>query len=240
MKKYMGAILLSLITIILIFTGCASNAAPIDLDNMIIAKIITDAPIDDLLEDVAQTTDPSPTLESTPQPTEDTRSPYYIYVEKASHTITIYTMDDNGDYTVVHATYRTGTGKTQGKTPVGIFKLYDYEDRDRWHSFGSGQAWTQYATPFTSGIYFHAALYRYDKISSMYHDQYYEIGTNITAGCLRTTAEAAYFIFNCPPDTTVEIVNGDPKGTTSDPEPSINPDYPHYDPTDPEIPPNQG
>ena len=235
--KRLPITIIVLITICsILFAGCQPEVELVELESLgTVAP--TDKPTDEPHEEnQGVTSKPA----NTPQPTEDTRSPYYIYVEKGSHTITIYTLDDAGEYTNVLATYRTGTGKTQGKTPVGIFELYANEDRDRWHSFGSDQAWAQYATPFTSGIYFHSALYRYNKIDSMYHDQYYEIGTNITAGCLRTTAEAAYFIFNdCPPGTIVEIVNGNPLDTTSAPEPSINPDYQHYDPTDPEIEPNK-
>jgi hypothetical protein len=65
----------------------------------------------------------------------------------------------------------------------------------------------------------------------MYNSEYNEIGTAVTAGCLRTMGYAAWWIYTyCEEGTVVEIVNGSPRGTTSEAPPKITTS--HVDPTE--------
>ena len=166
---------------------------------------------------------------ATPEPTPDDGLPYYIYVEKGSFTLTIYEKDDNGEYTVVYATYRIAHGGN--KTPAGAFTLGD--SRERWHDFPDGGT-VQYATKYEGRLYIHSPLYATADPKQMwpkYYDGENGIGKESTGGCLRMVTEAAKFIYeNCPVGTTLEIVNGSPKGTTSEDVPSRN--GKRIDPTD--------
>ena len=173
---------------------------------------------------------PAPTAEPTPEPTPvQVEFPYYLYVEKGSYTLTIYKADDRGEYTEVVAAYRIAHGGN--KTPAGSFTLGG--DRERWHEFPDG-GFVQFATRYHKRLYIHSPLYGEENNGYMwpkYYDGELGIGKESTGGCLRMVTEAARFIYeNCPEGTVLEIVNGAPKGTTSDEVPSRNGE--RYDPTD--------
>ena len=164
---------------------------------------------------------PAPTAEPTPEPTPvQVEFPYYLYVEKGSYTLTIYKADDRGEYTEVVGTYRIAHGGN--KTPAGIFTL---GEKERWHNFPDGGT-VQYATRYHERLYVHSPLYAREDASRLwprYYDGDHGIGGSNTGGCLRMVTEASRFIYeNCKEGTTLEIVNGSPKGTTSDPVPDRN------------------
>ena len=164
---------------------------------------------------------PAPMAESTPEPTPvQVEFPYYLYVEKGSYTLTIYKADDRGEYTEVVAAYRIAHGGN--KTPAGIFTL---GEKERWHNFPDGGT-VQYATRYHERLYVHSPLYAREDASQLwprYYDGDHGIGGSNTGGCLRMVTEASRFIYeNCKEGTTLEIVNGSPKGTTSDPVPDRN------------------
>ena len=162
-----------------------------------------------------------------PKP-EEPLHPYYIYVEKGSFTINVYGLDANNEYTKLLHSWRTGVG-SGSKTPTGIFQI---GHKDRWHMYSNG-ACVPYASGYHGSLYIHGPVYSQADIYHMYNDQYREIGQAVTAGCLRTMSGAACWIYeNCEEGTTVEIVNGSPRGTTSDDPPAIVTS--HLDPTDPE------
>ena len=166
-------------------------------------------------------------------------SPYYIYIEKGSHTINIYEMDENGEYTKLVKTFLTATGLTAGKTPTGVFDIVEKYEWKQFDSAGTEReySYSPYVSRFTEGIYMHGPVYEFMDFDSMFGNTYKEIGTNATAGCMRTYTGAAYWIYmNCPLGTTVEVVNGSPKGIET-PE-LIDPIHDrtkgkYYDATDP-------
>lgn len=160
---------------------------------------------------------------SAPAETPDDGLPYYLYVEKGSFTLTIFEKDENGEYTKVYATYRIAHGGN--KTPAGKYTLGGESTRERWHDFPDGGT-VQYATKYEGRLYIHSPLYATADPTQMwpkYYDGEKGIGLESTGGCLRMVTEAAKFIYeNCPEGTVLEIVNGSPKGTTSDAQPSRN------------------
>jgi lipoprotein-anchoring transpeptidase ErfK/SrfK len=184
------------------------------------------------------TEDKTPTATTTPTPIFETDEngnpyelPYVLYVEKGSHTITVYGKADDGSYTKVIHQFLTATGKTAGRTPTGTFYI---GKKERWHKFGD-EAYAQYCSSYRSGMYIHSALYMKKNNRAMYLNTYREIGTNVTAGCLRTYCGAAYWIYtNCDTGTKMYIVNGSPKETKAEDPPSLVNNN-RYDPTDPEI-----
>ena len=172
-----------------------------------------------------------PVVKAAPKPTPKPYTlPYVIYVEKGSHTITIYGKDGVGKYTKVVRQFLTATGKTAMLTPTGTFKI---KGKERWHKFG-GTAYAQYASLYySSTLFFHSPLYSMKNNNTLKVLSYTQIGTNATAGCMRTTTGAAYWIYkNCAVGTKVQIVNGSPKGTKAGAIPSISMSA-TYDPTDP-------
>lgn len=182
-------------------------------------------------ESPAETETPAetPAASATPIPSSGDDLPYYLYVEKGSFTLTIYQKGADGTYSDVYKTYRIAHGGN--KTPAGTFTLGG--DRERWHEFPDG-GFVQFATRYHNRLYLHSPLYGEEDNGYMwpkYYDGELGIGKESTGGCLRMVTEAARFIYeNCPEGTVLEIVNGSPKGTTSDDIPSRN--GKRYDPTD--------
>jgi hypothetical protein len=166
-------------------------------------------------------------------------SPYYIYIEKGSHTINVYEKGDDGEYSKLIKTFLTATGITAGKTPTGVFSVSKKYEWKQFDSAGVAQqySYSPYVVQFTEGIYIHGSVYGEMDFNTMYGNTYKEIGTNSTAGCMRTNAGAAYWIYmNCPMGTTVEVVNGSPREIKT-PE-LIKPIHDlekgrYFDPTDP-------
>jgi hypothetical protein len=146
--------------------------------------------------------------------TDPAPSPYYIYIEKGSHTISVFERDENGEYTKLLNSYLTATGKTAGKTPTGVFAI---SKKYAWKQFDSAgtdrpYSYSPYVSQFTDGIYMHGPVFAEEDFNTMFGNTYKEIGTNSTAGCLRTNVGSASWIYmNCPMGTVVEVVNGSPR-----------------------------
>lgn len=147
-------------------------------------------------------------------------SPYFIYVEKGSHTITIFAKDDNGKYTRAVCTYLTATGRTASLTPVGNFTI---KGKEKWHNWGA--SYSPYCSKYYGGLFFHGPLYRQSNFGTLVESSVTAIGTNASSGCMRTSVNAAYFIYAfCPVGTNVKIVNGSPLGRGAG-KPSISSQY---------------
>jgi hypothetical protein len=143
-----------------------------------------------------------------PEDFETTGSPYYIYAEKGSHTLTVFIKDENGLYTVPLKTFPTATGRAGRMTPAGVFRKGATEE---WHSWGS--AYSPFATQYYPGLYVHGPIYAQKDFSTLYGNMAEQIGSSVTSGCLRTVVDAAYFLAEyCPEDTIIHIVEGSPMG----------------------------
>lgn len=146
-------------------------------------------------------------------------SPYFIYVEKGAHTLSIFSKDDYGLYTQRVATWSTATGKTASMTPTGVFTVGEKEEWHKWPANTySPYASTYYITDnHYGGLFIHGPIYSTQSFSSVLGGSVSKIGTSCSSGCLRTEAEAAYFVYSmCPEGTQVKIVEGSPLGFTPD------------------------
>lgn len=227
MKYIKAAIILILSVLLLISAGCVNEPegqTSVVVDDTV-EPLITAAPTAVPTDTPEPTEEPSPTPLTDPDPDH----PYYLYVEKGSHTLTIYGKDENFNYTVVISVYKVAHGGN--RTPTGIFTLSG--DRERWHDFPLGGS-AQYATPYWGNLFVHSPMYGAQDPSRIWPSYYSGdkgIGTDSTGGCLRMVTEAAKFIYKyCPEGTKLEIVNGSPRGTVSQDVPPIT--KKGYDPTD--------
>lgn len=155
-------------------------------------------------------------------PTGDT--PYFIYVEKGAHTLSIFSKDDYGLYTVRVATWFTATGKSASMTPTGIFTIGKKEE---WHKWPA-KTYSPYASTYYEtnnhygGLFIHGPIYQRTDFSSVLSTSVQRIGTSCSSGCLRTEVEAAYFVYKmCDEGTQVKIVEGSPLGFTPDRKVSV-------------------
>ncbi|MDD6395303.1 MAG: L,D-transpeptidase family protein [Firmicutes bacterium] len=150
-------------------------------------------------------------------PTGDT--PYFIYVEKGAHTLSVFLKDDYGLYNVRVATWSTATGKSASMTPTGIFTIGKKEEWHRWPANTySPYTSTYYETNnHYGGLFIHGPIYQRTEFSSVFSTSVQRIGTSCSSGCLRTEVEAAYFVYKmCDEGTQVKIVEGSPLGFTPD------------------------
>ncbi|MBE6753132.1 MAG: hypothetical protein E7559_02060 [Ruminococcaceae bacterium] len=146
-------------------------------------------------------------------------SMYFLYAEKGSHTLSVFAKDHLGYYTARCATYSTAIGSVSQLTPTGLFEISTKED---WHRWPSG-AFSPYSTKYFDtdnhygGLFIHAPLFMNTKFGTINRTSAAGVGYNVTGGCLRTTVEAAYFVYEkCPAGTQLMIVEGSPLGMTVD------------------------
>lgn len=169
------------------------------------------------------------------QPASDkTEFPYYIKINRRQNCITIYTSDENGEYTVPYKAMICSTG-LYNATPRGTFHL---STKYLWREL-YGKVYGQYATRITGGVLFHSVPYYKKSKSALCTEKYNKLGQQASMGCVRLTVEDAKWIAdNCPSGTTVEIYEDDDPGPLGKPEAAhIDTDSPNkgWDPTDPDV-----
>ncbi|MBN2879747.1 MAG: L,D-transpeptidase family protein [Clostridia bacterium] len=174
--------------------------------------------------------------EQTPAPIDENsteiKNTYMIIVDKADFTFGIFTYDNKGEYTVLVTAFPTAIGYSDRMTPNGTFEI---SSKGEWKSWSTG-SFSPYYTRFTSGLYFHGAVYSSKRNDTMYKSFYNEIGTASSSGCLRTTIEGAKWVYyNCPAGTVVKIVSSSDEVEKVIKTP-LDPYYPRWDPTDSEKP----
>lgn len=159
--------------------------------------------------------------------------PYYIRVNRKQNCITIYLIDENGEYSVPYKAMICSTG-LYNATPCGTFHL---STKYLWRELYGG-VYGQYATRITGGVLFHSVPYYKKNKTTLCTDKYNKLGQQASMGCIRLTVEDAKWIAeNCPSGTTVEIYDDDDPGPLGKPQADkIDTDNPNkgWDPTDPD------
>ncbi|MGN0142825.1 MAG: L,D-transpeptidase [Roseburia sp.] len=159
--------------------------------------------------------------------------PYYIKVNRQQNCITVYTLDEDGAYTVPYKAMVCSTG-LYNATPTGTFQI---STKYRWRELFGG-VYGQYATRIHGGILFHSVPYYTKSNANLCTDKYNKLGEQASMGCVRlTTADAKWIAENCPSGTTVEIYDSEDPGPLGKPEAiRLDPEDPNrgWDPTDPD------
>ena len=162
----------------------------------------------------------------------NTQFPYYIRVNRAAATVTIYAMDMEGNYSIPYLAFACSPGRS---TPIGVFKI---PQKARWLAF-EGNQYGQYTSRITQDFWFHSVMYNGTSPSNLDWGAYNRLGTICSHGCVRLQCGEAYWIYqNCPIGTTVEIYDDAANpGPLGKPETmKINGGDPRrgWDPTDPD------
>ena len=188
---------------------------------------------DDRQEDVSQKEN-TQEKDSQQSASDETEFPYYIKINRRQNCITVYTSDENGEYTVPYKVMICSTG-LYNATPRGTFHL---STKYLWREL-YGKVYGQYATRITGGVLFHSVPYYKKSKSALCTEKYNKLGQQASMGCVRLTVEDAKWIAdNCPSGTTVEIYDDDDPGPLGKPEAAhIDTDSPNkgWDPTDPDV-----
>lgn len=161
----------------------------------------------------------------------DSAYPYYIRINRALNTVTVYMLDADGKYTVPLKAMVCSTGTA---TPLGT---YHTTVKYRWRALYGG-VYGQYATRIVGSILFHSVPYYTQNPGNLEYLEYNKLGTAASMGCIRLCVRDVKWIYdNCPIGTAVEIYDdaqnpgplGKPVPLTID----TNSKNRGWDPTDP-------
>ncbi len=157
-------------------------------------------------------------------------NPYYIRVNRAMNTVTVYALNDDGEY----EPYTAFICSTGPATPLGTYATFG---KSRWRLL-YGPCYGQYATDIVGDILFHSVPYFTQDEGDLEYEEYNQLGTSASMGCVRLCVRDAKWIYdNCPETTVVEFYDdydsygplGRPESIWIDPES----EYRGWDPTDP-------
>lgn len=161
--------------------------------------------------------------------------PYYIMVNRAQSTVTVYELDEKGYYTVPVKAMVCSTGRKGHATPTGTFTI-----GGRWtwvHMLDD--SYGQYCTQIKGNILFHSVCYTKKDPSTLMTHEYNGLGAPASLGCVRLqTADAKWIYDNCARGTKVTIYDdAESPGPLGKPEklvPHISEEQANgWDPTDP-------
>ena len=158
-------------------------------------------------------------------------SPYFIKVNYGANTVTVYTKDTDGNYTVPYKAMVCSCGTY---TPTS--GTYKTTNKYTWRLL-IDNVYGQYATRIVGSILFHSVPYVSNKKDTLEYWEYDKLGQTASAGCVRLTVKDAKWIYdNCPRGTMVEFYsssNPGPLGKPSAQKISSNEECRNWDPTDP-------
>ena len=162
-----------------------------------------------------------------------TKSPYFIKVNYTANVVTIYSKDNDGNYTVPYKSMICSCGTYTPES--GTYKT---SDKYVWRLL-INNVYGHYATRIVDKILFHSVPYTAARNNTLEYWEYDKLGQTASEGCVRLTVEDAKWIYdNCPSGTMVEFYsdsNPGPLGKPSAPKISSNEFYRNWDPTDPHI-----
>jgi len=199
----------------------------------------------------APTDEPEPTEEPTAEPTEtpepttvpahyepefpntDDIGLYYVKINVQENVVTVYTMDETGDYTVPYKAMVCSTGDD---TPT--WGVYKPGVQYRWH-YLFGNVYGQYSTQICGNILFHSVPYTvFGDPSSLEYWEFDQLGTSCSAGCVRLQVKDAKWIYeNASEIVGIEFYMSEdpgPLGKPTRPYISDNETCRGWDPTDPD------
>ena len=128
--------------------------------------------------------------------------PYYIMVNRAQSTVTVYELDERGYYTVPVKAMICSTGRKGHATPTGTYTI-----GGRWswvHMLDN--SYGQYCTQISGNILFHSVCYTKRDPSTLMTSEYNGLGAPASLGCVRLqTIDAKWIYDNCARGTKVTI-----------------------------------
>ena len=130
--------------------------------------------------------------------------PYLLAVNRAASTVTVYTADEENRYTVPFMAMVCSGGSD---TPIGYFATpIKYE----WRLL-SGPCYGQYATRIWDAYLFHSVPYYTQHKDDVEYDQFNQLGTPASLGCIRLAVVDVKWIYdNCALGTPV-LIYDDPE-----------------------------
>lgn len=168
-------------------------------------------------------------------PDESAKYPYYIKVNTVWNCVTVYGLDENGEYTVPVRAMVCSVAREGKVTPLGTFTT---SDMYAWRLMVDS-SYAQYAVRFNGKIMFHAVPCGSMSNDDLETEEFNQLGSDASLGCVRLCAADAKWIYdNCPAGTGVQVYeNPWSPGPLGKPQMvTIPEDSPcaNWDPTDPD------
>lgn len=139
---------------------------------------------------------------------------YAIYVNRQMNCVTVYTYDENGDYTVPVRAMVCSCGKDNG-TITGEFNIYF---KNKWQSLYDN-VYGYYTSGISGDYLFHSVPYYTPSADDLEVDEFNKLGTSASLGCVRlANADTKWIYENCPQGTFVKIYDDDNAGPLGKPE----------------------
>ena len=161
--------------------------------------------------------------------------PYYIMVNRAQNTVTVYGLDDSGYYTVPVKAMICSVGRRGCATPLGTFTM---GGKWQWvHMLDN--SYGQYVSQISGNILFHSVCYYQKNPYTLITEEYNGLGAPASLGCVRLqTVDAKWIYDNCARGTRITVYDGTEPGPLGKPARLVDhiaPDHPakNWDPTDP-------
>jgi len=161
--------------------------------------------------------------------------PYYIKVNRIENCVTVYGIDDKGEYSVPVKAFACSTGRAGNETIMGDFNTSDYYP---WCYMVDG-SYGCYAIRFKNGYMFHAVPSYSAKCGDLEDGEYNKLGDFASLGCVRMRVSDVKWIYdNCKRGTGVTVYdeagNPGPLGKPDTIKLPTEGDKKGWDPTDPD------
>lgn len=140
--------------------------------------------------------------------------PYYIMVNRAQNTVTVYGLDGSGYYTVPVKAMICSVGRKGSATPTGTYTL---GGKWEWvHMIDN--SYGQYVSQISGNILFHSVCYYKKDPSTLMTEEYNGLGAPASLGCVRLqTADAKWIYDNCARGTKITVYDGASPGPLGKP-----------------------
>ena len=160
------------------------------------------------------------------------RLPYYIEVDRTAEIVRVFTVGEDGTYSILAREMICSTEKWNSTPHLGGYLMHGR--RDRWSGTIIPGTYVQYATIISGSILFHSLPYSGERPDALQTDSYELLGQRASHGCVRLLCADAKWIFdNVPDGTPVFFVEGErdeEKLAALAPPPLVSG---KWDPTDP-------
>lgn len=137
---------------------------------------------------------------------EDEYMLYEIHVNRKQSTVTVYTYDENDEFTVPVRAMLCSCGKNKS-TVTGEFEIYF---KSEWHALYNN-VYGQYVSGISGDFLFHSVPYKtMENKASLEIEEFNLLGQEASLGCVRMAVEDTKWIYdNCPIGTKVKIYDSD-------------------------------
>ena len=134
--------------------------------------------------------------------------PYFIEVDRGQQVVRVYTIAEDGTYSLLAREMICSTDTFNRKPPNATYAMDG--EKLRWLITLTPGSYAQYATRITGHILFHSLPYSALEPDQLNAEAYGQLGTNTSIGCVRLLCSDAKWIYdNVPAGTPVRYVTGE-------------------------------